>query len=204
MHADGSTGLIADTVLPRAAQASDSAPVLRAALSLLRTNRVARASRVPTRRLPAVLPGYYDSDPYPFMGARLLAAARLWSAVRVRHVHRDLYDEDMDALLERTIPKLEAARVATEYAAALMPMVSALDDTPSNLWGRSADSVRGPASVPFRMRWIEERAIITDVIRDSVTKALGIETGMEVTAADGFPLPAWIIDHRTAVSAPNS
>jgi hypothetical protein len=204
VHADGSTGLIADTVLPRAAQASDSAPVLRAALSLLRTNRVARASRVPTRRLPAVLPGYYDSDPYPFMGARLLAAARLWSAVRVRHVHRDLYDEDMDALLERTIPKLEAARVATEYAAALMPMVSALDDTPSNLWGRSADSVRGPASVPFRMRWIEERAIITDVIRDSVTKALSIDTGMEVTAADGFPLPAWIIDHRTAVSAPNS
>jgi len=204
VHADGGTGLMADTVLPRAAQASDSAPVLRTALTLLRTNRVVRASRVPTRRLPAVLPGYYDSDPYPFMGARLLAAARLWSAIRVRHVHRDLYDEDMDALLERTIPALEAARVATEYAAALMPMVSALDDTPSNLWGRSADSVRGPASVPFRVRWIEERAIITDVIRDSVTKALGIDTGMEVTAADGFPLPAWIIDHRTAVSAPNS
>ena len=65
-------------------------------------------------QLPAVLPGYYDGDPYPFMGARLLAAARLWSAIRVRHVHRDLYDEDIDALLERTIPALEAARVATE------------------------------------------------------------------------------------------
>lgn len=204
VHADGGTGLIADTVLPRAAQASDSAPVLRAALSLLRTNRVARASRVPARRLPAVLPGYYDNDPYPFMGARLLAAARLWSAIRVRHVHRDLYDEDMDALLEGTIPRLEAARVASEYAAALLPMVSALDDTPSNLWGQSADSVRGMASVPFRVRWIEDRAIITDVIRDSVTKALGIETGMEVTAADGFPMPAWVIDHRAAVSAPNT
>jgi C-terminal processing protease CtpA/Prc len=204
VHADGSTGLIADTVLPRAAQASDSAPALRAALSLLRTNRVVRASRVPARRLPAVLPGYYDSDPYPFMGARLLGAARLWSAIRVRHVHRDLYDEDMDALLQRTISQLEAARAATEYAAALMPLVSALDDTPSNLRGRSADSVRGPASVPFRVRWIEDRAIITDVIRDSVTKALGIETGMEITAADGFPMPAWIVDHRTAVSAPNT
>lgn len=204
VHADGSTGLLADTVLPRASQPSDSAPVLRAALTLLRTSRIVRASRVPTRRLPAVLPGYYDSDPYPFMGARLLAAARLWSAIRVRHVHRDLYDEDMDALLERTIPALEAARVATEYAAALMPMVSALDDTPSTLQGPSADSVRGTASVPFRVRWIEDRAIITDVMRDSVTKALGIETGMEVTAADGFPMSAWIIDHRTAVSAPNS
>jgi hypothetical protein len=203
VHADGSMGLIADTVLPRAAQASDSAPVLRAALSMLRTSRVARASRLPARRSPAVLPRYYDTDPYPFMGARLLAAARLWSAIRVRHVHRDLYDEDMDALLERTIPKLEAARVASEYAAALMPMVSALDDTPSNLRGTSVDSVRGIASVPFRVRWIEDRAIITHVIRDSVTTALGIETGMEVAAADGFPMPAWIIDHRTAVSAPN-
>ena len=204
VHADGSTGLVADTVLPRAAQPLDSAPALRAALSLLRTNRVVRASHVPVRRLPAVLPTYYDRDPYPFMGARLLAGARLWSAIRVRHVHRDLYDEDMDALLERTIPKLEAAGVATQYAAALMPMVSALDDTPSNLGGPSADSVRGPASVPFRVRWIENRAIITDVVRDSVTKALGIETGMEVTAADGFPMPAWIVDHRTAVSAPNT
>jgi Peptidase family S41 len=203
-HADGSLGVIADTVLPRATLQADSAPVLRAALSLLRTNRVVRASRLPARRLPAVLPGYYDSDPYPFMGARLLAAAQLWSAIRVRHVHRDLYDDDMDALLERTIPKLEAARVATEYAAALMPLVSALDDTPSTLQGRSADSVRGTASVPFRVRWIEDRAIITDLLRDSVTTALGIETGMEVTAADGFPMPAWILDHRTAVSAPNS
>ncbi|WP_309671960.1 S41 family peptidase, partial [Gemmatimonas sp.] len=204
VHADGSIGLIADTVLPRAMQPSDSAPVLRTALSLLRTNRVVRASRALARRLPAVLPGYYDTDPYPFMGARLLAAARLSSAIRVRHVHRDLYDEDMDALLERTIPKLEAARVASEYAAALMPMVSALDDTPSNVRGASADSVRGTASVPFRVRWIEDRAIITDVIRDSITKALGIETGMEVTAADGYPMPAWIIDHRAAVSAPNT
>ena len=204
VHADGSTGLLADTVLPRASQPSDSAPVLRTALSLLRTNRVARASRVPVQRLPAALPGYYDSDPYPFMGARLLAAARLWSAIRVRHVHRDLYDEDIDALLERTIPALEAARTATEYAAALMPMVSALDDTPSTLQGPSADSVRGSASVPFRVRWIEDRPIITDVIRDSVTQAIGIATGMEVTAADGFPVSAWIIDHRTAVSAPNS
>jgi len=204
VHADGSTGLVADTVLPRAAQPLDSAPVLRAALSLLRTNRTVRASRELVRRLPAVLPDYYGRDPYPFMGARLLAVAQLWSAIRVRHVHRDLYDEDMDALLEHTIPKLEAARFATEYAAALMPMVSALDDTPSSLRGSSADSGRGTASVPFRIRWIEDRAIITDVLRDSVTKALGIETGMEVTAADGFPMPAWIIDHRTAVSAPNT
>ncbi len=201
---DGSLGVIADSVLPRAATAADSAPVLRAALALLRGNRTVRATRVPVRARTAELPAYYRDDPYPFMGARLLAGAKLFSAIRVRHVHRDLYDEDMDAIFAQTIPRLEAARSAREYAAALLPMVSGLDDAATNLWGISADSARGHASAPFRVRWIEDRAIITDVVRDSVTRALGIEVGMEVTAADGFPMPAWVIDHRASVSATNS
>ena len=204
VNSDGSIGVVADSVLPRAGTASDSAPVLRAALALLRTNRSVRASRtmIPARMAP--LPSYYASDPYPFMGARLLAGARLWSAIRVRHVHRDLYDEDLDALFEQTIPRLESARSAQEYAAALMPLVSGLADVPSALVGASADSVRGIASTPFRARWIEDRAIITDIVGDSVTQALGIEVGTEITAADGFPMAAWIADHRTSVSATNS
>ena len=203
VHANGAVGLTADTVLPRAAPPLDTAPVLHTALSLLRTNRTVRATQTPTPRAPALLPRYYDADPYPFMGARLLAAARLWSAIRVRHVHRDFYDEDMDALMERTIPQLEAARSASEYAAALLPLVSALNDAPSSLRGASADTVRGMAATPFRVRYVEHRAVITEVVRDSLSSALGIDIGMEVTAADGFPMPAWIQDHRLAVSAPN-
>ena len=50
---------------------------------------------------------------------------------------------------------------------------------------------------------MEGRAIITDVVRDSVTKALGLAIGTEITAADGFPMPAWIAERRRQSAASN-
>ncbi|HEY0930766.1 MAG TPA: S41 family peptidase [Gemmatimonas sp.] len=205
VHVDGSSGVLADTTVTAAptGTASDSVPALRTALQLLRTGRGVRVSRMPLVRSPAVLPTYYDTDPYPYMGARVLAAARVWSAMRARHAHRDLYDDDIDLAFERVIPRLESARYAHQYAAALRGFVSAFDDAQVQLTGVSADSARGLATVPFRVRWVDGRAIITDVVRNDDTKALGIEPGLEVTAADGFPMAAWIMEHRGQVSAPN-
>lgn len=203
LHADGSSGIVIDTMVPRAASASDSAPALRAAIAMLRSGRFVRASRLAPVRPRAALPGYYDTDPYPYMGARVLGGARVWSAMRARHAHRDLYDDDIDALFERTIPRLEAARYGSEYAATMQSLVSAFDDAQVALRGASMDSVQGIATLPFRVRWADGRAIITDVIADSTTRALGLTAGQELTAVDGFPLPAWVLEHRRSVSAPN-
>ena len=176
VHVDGSSGVLADTTVAATPGdlSADSVPSLRTALHLLRTGRVVRASRMPVVRSPAVLPSYYDTDPYPYMGARVLGAARVWSAMRARHAHRDLYDEDIDAAFERVIPKLEAARYAHEYAAALRGFVGVFDDAQVQLSGASADSARGLASVPFRVRWVDGRALISDVVLNAETQALGI------------------------------
>jgi C-terminal processing protease CtpA/Prc len=202
VHADGSSGLVADTTVAGAASA-DSAPALRAAMALLRAGRAPRAFRFPVVRAAAALPGYYDTDPYPFMGARVLAGARLWSAMRARHAHRDLYDDDIDGIFERTVPQLESAKTATQYAAALRSLTASFDDAQVRLTGPSADSVRGLASAPFRVRLVEGRAIITDMLNDADVRALGIERGQEILAVDGYPLTAWLADHRRDVSAPN-
>jgi C-terminal processing protease CtpA/Prc len=211
VHADGSSGVVADTTLAAAsaatavagAAAPDSAPVLRAALTLLRAGRAPRAFRFPLVRKPAALPAYYDTDPYPFMGARVLAGARLWSAMRARHAHRDLYDDDIDAVFARTVGKLEAARSAVQYAAALRDLTASFDDAQVQLAGPSADSVQGLASAPFRARLVEGRAIITDVLNDAEARSAGLERGLEIVAVDGFPMPAWLAEHRRDVSAPN-
>lgn len=213
-HVDGSAGVVADITVNGTASSEEDAATdniarsaahtaLGTAFELLRTRRVVRTSRLPVIRAPAVLPGYYDADPYPFMGSRVLGAARIWSAMRARHAHRDFYDEDIDAAFERVIPKLESARSAREYARAMREFASAFDDAQVRLAGASIDSVRGLASTPFRVRWIDGKAIITDVVFDSATQALGIVRGLEVVAIDGFPVPAWIAEHRNTVSAPN-
>lgn len=203
LHADGSGGLVPDTVVARAAAASDSAPALRAAVAMLRSGRFVRASRLASVRPRASLPGYYDTDPYPFMGSRVLGAARVWSAMRARHAHRDLYDDDIDDVFERALPRFEAARYATEYASALVSFVSSFDDAQVTLRGATVDTVRGMASLPFRVRWADGRAVITDVVANEDTRALDIRAGQEVVAVDGYPIPAWLQERRRAVSAPN-
>lgn len=203
VHADGSSGLVADTTVSAAAAPSDTAQVLRAAMTLLRAGRAPRAFRFPLVRKPAALPGYYDSDPYPFMGARVLAGARLWSAMRARHAHRDLYDDDIDAVFARTVGRLEGAKTAVQYAIALRDLTTSFDDAQVQLTGPSADSVRGLASAPFRVRLVEGRAIISDVLNDPDVRTAGLERGLELLAVDGFPIPAWLVEHRRDVSAPN-
>jgi C-terminal processing protease CtpA/Prc len=204
LHADGSSGLVADTVVPAGtAAARDSAPAMRAAVSLLRSGRAVRVSRLAPVRARAALPSFYDTEPYPYLGARVLAGARIWSVMRARHAHRDLYDDDIDAVFERALPRLEGARSSREYASAVLSMVSFFDDAQASVRGAGVDSVLGTATLPFRVRWADGVAVIADVVRDSVTQALALQPGQEVVAVDGYPLPAWQLERRRDVSAPN-
>lgn len=203
LHADGSGGLVPDTVVAPTAAPTDSAPALRTAVAMLRSGRFVRASRLASVRPRASLPGYYDTDPYPFMGSRVLAGARVWSAMRARHAHRDLYDDDIDDVFERALPRLEAARYATEYASALVSFTSSFDDAQVTLRGATVDTALGVASLPFRVRWADGRAVITDVVGTEEVRSLDIRAGQEVVAVDGYPIPAWLQERRRAVSAPN-
>jgi hypothetical protein len=205
VHADGSLGIPVDTVVPAPASGAvpDSAPALVVALQWAR-----RAGAWPARR-PAVpapvrpLPRFFDEEPYPFLGARVLAGARVWAALRGRHAGRDQLDDDLDAAFAQALPALERARNAPEYAAALRALVAAFDDAQVTLAGPAADTLAGEAWAPFRVEAIERAALVTAVVRDSVTQALGIAEGQEVTAADGFPLAAWRTEHQRDLAAPN-
>ncbi len=204
IHADGTTGLMADTSVAAAPSTTDSAPALRAALQIVRSGRAPRAKRAPMTDAPAAsLPVAMDNQNYPTMGARLLAGFRLWSAMRNRHAHRDLYDEDVDAVFERVLPKLESAQNEQQYAIAIGELASALDDAQGVLAGPSVQTWLGTSTAPFRVRYVEGRALITDIVRDATTSALALSTGTEITAADGFPIAAWLSEHRRIGAASN-
>ena len=204
VHADGTVGLIADTTVTPPVAASDSAPALRAALQIVRTGRAPRAKRAPLSTAPlATLPVAMDNQNYPTMAGRLLAGFRLWSAMRWRHANRDLYDEELDAVFVRVIPKLESARNEQQYAAAIGDLATALDDAEATLGGPSVQTWLGTSTAPLRVRYVEGRALITDIVRDSATAALGLTVGTEIVAADGFPLAAWMSEHRRIGAASN-
>lgn len=203
VHPDGTFGLQADTVFPRNKALGDSA-ALRAALTIVRAVRMPHLSHIPgIASTPALLPADFDTASYPVMGARVLAGFRLWSAMRSRHAHRDQYDDDADAVFIRVLPRLEAARDAMQYVIAISDLAATFDDAQSTISGPWRETMLGTSSAPFRARVAEGRVIITDVVRDSSTLALGLTVGMEIVAADGFPLAAWLSEHRRVASASN-
>jgi C-terminal processing protease CtpA/Prc len=208
VHRDGTTGIHADTVVPRLMAAGDSAPALRAALRLVRAG--AASPRAPLRgasAVPSFPPGSAalasDTVPYPWMGARLLGGFRVWSVMRSRHAHRESYDDDIGALFEGAIPRLEAARNRQQYAEALHELVASFDDSQVALRGAAQGGVGGPAIAPFRVGSIEGRAIVTAVDVPYPPGAPRITVGAEITSVDGFPIPAWLLEHRRSVSASN-
>lgn len=204
IQSDGSVDVRPDLMIVRSA--SDTADVaLQHGVAMLRSaTRWTFAPRaLPLNRPPAVTPVFYDTTSYPFMGARLLSGFRLWSAMRARHAHRDLYDDDVDAVFERMIPKLEAAQNAPMYATAVAELAATLNDVEATIQGASFETAVGVAAVPFRVRSGDGRVFITDVIHDDVTKALGLVTGTEVLAMDGYPVTSWMYEHHSVAPASN-
>lgn len=202
VHADGSEEVSADSVIERGGTV-DAA--FNAALGMLRaTAPLPRARRrLPWLAAPAATPVFYDTTSYPYMGARLLAGFRLWSAMRARHAHRDLYDDALEGVFERVIPRLESARSAGEYARAIAELAASLEDSEGTLQGPSYEALVGRASLPFRVQGVDGRYFITDIIRDSVTTTQALVPGTELVALDGFPVTAWLSEHRRAAPASN-
>ncbi|MES2522702.1 MAG: S41 family peptidase [Gemmatimonadota bacterium] len=207
---DGTRGFRVDTVVAMPAAAGDSAPALRAALRMVRTASAPAPGTRPGRPgagMPVFPQGSIalagDTLPYPYMGARVLAGMRLWSVMRAGHAHRDSYDDDIDAALERSIPALERATNREQYAAALLDLAASFDDSQVRLGGTAVDALRGAARLPMRVRLIEGRAIVTAVSGAAVSGSTPVSVGTEITSIEGFPLSGWMRDRRRQVSASN-
>jgi C-terminal processing protease CtpA/Prc len=115
--------------------------------------------------------------------------------MRARHAYRDLYDDDIDAVLERVLPQLEAASSSASYAKAVAELAASTNDPSGAVRGVTIEAMRGDASLPFRVRGADGRVLLSDVIRDSTTTRLALTNGTELVAVDGFPIPAWISEH---------
>ena len=198
--------LRADTVVPATSPAGDgSSEALRAAVVLLRSSRIPQASASSASgsvsSAHSANSGATDTLPYPYMGARLLAAFKVWSIMRTQHAHQGTYDDDIDAVFARAIPRVESAQNREQYVRALGDLIASFDDSQVRLERRSTDSRAGDASAPFRTRVVEGRMIVTSMRPGASVP--GIAVGSEITAADGYPIAAWMQEHRRDMPASN-
>jgi carboxyl-terminal processing protease len=128
---------------------------------------------------------------------RLAGFARLWSEVRQNFVFLDQRPEvDWDAVLERYMPEVMAARSQAEYISVLKRVMALLRDGHSGIM--ASDDRDMPA---VRIESVEGKPVVTAVATTAEIEASGVRPGMEVVEVDGRPAARVIEDEYQYTAA---
>lgn len=184
VNADGSLGLqglvpVPVTVRPEAAGAY--------ALAQLHQPRPALSMPRPAPAPASARPPVYPPAPYPALGYRLLAGAKMWATVHYFYAYRDLMPDSWDAALRPALAELAAAPTTTAYVLAVAHFYHHLQDGHGFINGPSIREYLGTGGTPVEIRFIEGQPTISKLYGDSL-QAKGLRVGDVLTAVNGEPI----------------
>lgn len=182
LRRDGGAGFVADAVVP-----AGSADLARArALGLLDAPRREGAVSGPVL-LPYVMGAFVERDEsetaYPDRAHRLLALFRLYGAIEYFFPYKGLMDRPWADTLADFIPRLSAARDATDYALAISEVATRIQDSHVTLSSPVLDAYFGTHRPPVRVDLVEGQTVVTEVAPELAMA--GLTLGDEVLSVDG-------------------
>lgn len=142
---------------------------------------------------------------FPSAGYRILAAARIWSTIRLFYPYKSLIGENWDDQFRAALPAFESAHDAVEYAQAAARFASHIHDSHVTVSSNALFRWIGIVPVGAAARLIENQLVITR-IADSSAERAGLRVGDVVMSIDGEPTPQRIarLTPFYAVSTPQS
>lgn len=123
---------------------------------------------------------------YPTPGYRILAAARIWSTIRLFYPYKSLIGENWDEQLRRAFPEFEHARDSLEYVQAIARFTSHIHDTHVTVGSAVMYSYLGAVPIGADARIIQDQLVITRIVDSSASRA-GLRAGDVVVSVDGEP-----------------
>lgn len=126
----------------------------------------------------------YPETAYPSTEYRILAAYKIWAVFHYFFAYRDLMDEDWDEVFATFLPRFIAAKDAREYNLTIAEMIAHVADSHASVQSKELTEYFGAAPVGLRLRLIEKKPVITEILDNEATKA-GIRVGDIVSKVDG-------------------
>ena len=126
----------------------------------------------------------YAEPSYPSIEYRILAAYRVWGAIHYFFAYKDLMDEDWDNLFADYLPKVIAAKDAREYHLTIADWISYLSDSHAIVQSSELQEYFGTSFVGLRLRLIDKKPVITEILDAEAQKA-GVKPGDMVVKVDG-------------------
>jgi C-terminal processing protease CtpA/Prc len=133
--------------------------------------------------LPHVKPDTYPSAHYPSAEYRILAVFKIWGVLHHFFAYRDLMDEDWDDVFASFLPRLIAAKNARDYNLTVSEMLTHTLDSNVSVSSDELNQYFGEASVGLRLRLIEKKPVITEILDSKATEA-GLRVGDIVARVD--------------------
>jgi C-terminal processing protease CtpA/Prc len=126
----------------------------------------------------------YPEMAYPDRDYRLLALFRFWNIIDRFYPYKELLDQPWDKTLLEFIPRLEAARDATEYVLTVAELLTRIQDSHGTISSPLYSQYLGNNFWGIASSFIEGRSVVTKV-HDPLAKEKGIEAGDVILSVDG-------------------
>ncbi|MBV8819365.1 MAG: hypothetical protein JO022_13485 [Acidobacteriaceae bacterium] len=134
--------------------------------------------------VPRVKPDVYADARYPSTEYRILAAYKIWGVIHHFFAYRDLMDEDWDDVFASFLPRFIAAKDAREYNLTVADLLTHTLDSHVAAASDELSDYFGRATVGLRLRLIEKKPVITQILDESA-KSAGVRVGDIVSVIDG-------------------
>lgn len=138
----------------------------------------------------------------PDLQWRRLATIKYWSTVnavtpRQQQVPKDLRDEAMTSAFSL----MGDATTSDAYVRVLAGMTSTFKDSHTRVMGRLARNTFGDAGIPIRVKLVEDKYLITDILSKELKSVGSVAIGDELLQVNGRPVASLVLDRLALVSA---
>lgn len=122
---------------------------------------------------------------YPDSTYSLLALFRFWNYIEYWYPYKYNLSESWDNSLKRFIPRMQLAATVKDYYRNIQALTALLKDSHGTISGMRKTEVEGAYHLPFTIRYVQGKFIVTSILNDSLAKIAGINKADIIEAIDG-------------------
>ena len=147
----------------------------------------------------------YSEMKYPDVGFRMLSLYRYWNNIQYFYPYKNLIEEDWKGVLKEFIPKFINASTEIDYKLTSLELIARIHDTHANIWSQDKALMKyqGLNYAPFEIKFIEEKAVVTDYYDQELGKKSGLKVGDVITTIDKKPVEEIILKRLKYTPASN-
>lgn len=147
----------------------------------------------------------YSEMKYPDVGFRMLSLYRYWNNIQYFYPYKNLIEEDWKDVLKEFIPKYINASTEIDYKLTSLELIARIHDTHANIWSQDMALIKyqGLNYVPFEIKFIEEKAVVTDYYDQELGEKSGLKVGDVITTINKKPVEEIIFKRLKYTPASN-